>query len=160
MNIECFTERTETLHKRVADLYQTANVLHLMPPEMLPLAFKELRNASKLLHLVTEELYLQNEEIVNKRRLAEIECQRYQNLFELAPDGYLVTDAEGKIREANLAAATLFNIPQHSLVEKQMVIFVPIEETSALSQFSDTAIAMRQNKRISNTLAATQWRVI
>ena len=40
----------------------------------------------------------------------EEERQRYQELFEFAPDGYLVTDALGVIREANRAASELLGI--------------------------------------------------
>jgi len=41
----------------------------------------------------------------------EAERQRYQDLFEFAPDGYLVTDAQGMI-QANRAAAKLLNAKQ------------------------------------------------
>ncbi|CAA9401470.1 hypothetical protein AVDCRST_MAG94-5938, partial [uncultured Leptolyngbya sp.] len=51
----------------------------------------------------------------------EAERQRYQELFEFAPDGYLVTDAQGKIQEANLAAARLLNIEQRFLVGKPLL---------------------------------------
>jgi PAS domain-containing protein len=37
---------------------------------------------------------------------------QYQALFELAPDGYLVTNAAGVIHTANQAAARLLGMPQ------------------------------------------------
>ena len=40
----------------------------------------------------------------------ETERQRYRQLFALAPDGYLVTDMQGKIREANQAAAAFLGV--------------------------------------------------
>ncbi len=61
----------------------------------------------------------------------ETERQRYQDLFEFVPDGYLVTDAEGTIREANRAAAALLNIPQESLPGQPLVGFIPAEERGA-----------------------------
>ena len=39
------------------------------------------------------------------RQTVEVQRQRYQDLFEFAPDAYLVTDIEGTIWEANRAAA-------------------------------------------------------
>jgi len=39
------------------------------------------------------------------RAQVEAERQLYLDLFESAPDGYLVTDEVGTIREANRAAA-------------------------------------------------------
>src|SRR6266849_3825008 len=63
--------------------------------------------------------------------MVETERQRYQDLFEFVPDGYLVTDAEGTIREANRAAAALLNIPQESLPGQPLVGFIPAEERGA-----------------------------
>src|SRR5262249_15838209 len=47
----------------------------------------------------------QQEELITTRAEIETERRRYQELFALAPDGYLVTDLHGVIREANQAAA-------------------------------------------------------
>jgi PAS domain S-box-containing protein len=57
-----------------------------------------------------------------------MERQRYQSLFEFMPNAYLVTDAQGKIQEANRAAAELFSIEQSFLVNKLLVSFLPLRE--------------------------------
>ncbi|BDI20117.1 hypothetical protein ANSO36C_59190 [Nostoc cf. commune SO-36] len=101
MNTEKFIQRTEVLHKRLADLYQTASVLPWIPADLLPQAFKELYNTLKIVQLAAEELYQQNEELLQTRKWLEAERQHYQDLFELAPDAYLVTNPEGIIQEAN-----------------------------------------------------------
>jgi PAS domain S-box-containing protein len=49
---------------------------------------------------------------------------RYQELFEFAPDGYLVTDAQGVIQEANHAAAALLQTPREFLPGKPLAFFV------------------------------------
>jgi PAS domain S-box-containing protein len=59
------------------------------------------------------------------------ERQRYQQLFEFAPDAYLVTDVNGLIQEANRAAATLLNRSQQFLVGKPLVCYVVEEERRA-----------------------------
>ncbi|MBH8553181.1 helix-turn-helix domain-containing protein [Nostocaceae cyanobacterium CENA357] len=128
MDIEQFIQRTEALHRSLADLYQTASVLPWIPPDMLPQAFKELYGTSKIVQLAAEELYQQNEELIQTRNLLEAECRYYQDLFEFAPDGYLVTNAEGIIREANLSAAKLLNISRQSLIGKPMSNFVLFQE--------------------------------
>lgn len=128
MNIEQFIQRAEALHHRLADLYQTASVLPWIPPDLLPQAFKELYSNSKMVQLAAEELYQQNEELIQTRNLLEAERQRYQNLFEFAPDGYLVTNAEGIVKEANPAAAKLLNISQQFLIGKLMTNFISLEE--------------------------------
>ncbi|WP_414528965.1 PAS domain-containing protein, partial [Nodularia chucula] len=128
MNIEQFFQNTEALHSRLADLYQTASVLPWIPPEMLPQAFKELYSNSKMVQVAAEELYQQNEELISTQNHLEAERQRYQDLFEFAPDGYLITNTEGIIQEANLAATQLLNISKQLLVGKPIVNFVCLEE--------------------------------
>jgi len=128
VNIEKFIQRAEVLHKRLADLYQTASILPWIPSDLLPQAFKELYNTSKIVQLAAEELHQQNEELIQTRNWLEAERQHYQDLFELAPDGYIVTNTEGIIQEANHTAAKLFNVSKHFLVGKSMINFVSLEE--------------------------------
>lgn len=113
MNIEKFIQRTEILYKRLADLYQTASVLPWIPTDLLPQALKELYNTLKIVQLAAQELYQQNEELLETRNRLEAERQHYQDLFEFAPDGYLVTNTEGMIQEANHTAARLLNFSKH-----------------------------------------------
>jgi len=40
---------------------------------------------------IGEDLRVQNEELAAARQAVETERQRYQELFDFAPDGYLVT---------------------------------------------------------------------
>ncbi|WP_414562789.1 MULTISPECIES: PAS domain-containing protein [unclassified Anabaena] len=155
MNIEQFIQRTEVLHSRLADLYQTASVLPWIPPELLPQAFKELYSTSKMVQLAAEELYQQNEELIQTRNFLEVERQRYQDLFELAPDGYLVTNAEGIIQEANLAAAKLLNVSRQLLIGTSIVNFVNPEERqpfrlelnhlSQSDRFKELVVSLQKN---------------
>jgi PAS domain S-box-containing protein len=128
VNIEQFIQRAEILHKRLADLYQTASVLPWIPPDLLPQALKELYNTLKMVQLAAQELDQQNEELLQTRDWLEAERQHYQDLFEFAPDGYLVTNTEGIIQEANHTAAKLLNVSKHFLVGKPMINFVLLEE--------------------------------
>ena len=83
-------------------------------------AFQELSTALEELRVAEEELREQNETLVLSQLLIEEERARYRDLFEFAPDGYLVTDVRGTIREANRAAAELFGIEEHFLVGKPL----------------------------------------
>ncbi|KZL51846.1 transcriptional regulator [Nodularia spumigena CENA596] len=153
MNIEQFIQSTEALHSRLADLYQTASVLPWIPPELLPQAFKELYSTSKMVQLAAEELYLQNEELIETRNWLEAERQRYQDLFEFAPDGYLVTNTEGIIQEANLAAAQLLNVSRQLLVGKPIVNFVRLEEREP---FRSELSQLRQSDRVRELVVRLQ----
>lgn len=87
----------------------------------------ELQVAMEALQIAEQELRQQNEELVIARHSAELERQRYQELFEFAPGGYLVTDVYGVVREANRVASQLLNIPQHLLIGKPLASFVAEE---------------------------------
>ena len=83
-------------------------------------AFQELSTALEELRVAEEELREQNEALITSQLLIEEERARYRDLFEFAPDGYLVTDVRGAIQEANRAAAELFGIDEHFLVGKPL----------------------------------------
>jgi PAS domain S-box-containing protein len=85
---------------------------------------QELQQTLEELQVVEEELCQQNEELASAREALELERQRYQDLFEFAPDGYLVTDVHGVIQEANNAAATLLSVRPNYLIGKPLVLFV------------------------------------
>ncbi|TVQ05178.1 MAG: PAS domain S-box protein [Leptolyngbya sp. DLM2.Bin27] len=93
-------------------------------PELLDEALKALCLVLEELHAADEELLEQNRNLLDAQRLLEIERQRYATLFELAPDGYLVTDTVGLIRQANRAAAALCGRPQADLEQKPLIVFV------------------------------------
>ncbi len=83
-----------------------------------------LRYTLEELQVVEEELRQQNEELAIARETAELEHRRYQDLFDLAPDAYLVTDLSGLIKEANYVAATLLSVRQNYLVGKPLILFI------------------------------------
>jgi len=82
-------------------------------------------------------------------REIELERQYYQQLFDFAPDGYLVTDAEGVIQEVNRAAAALLNQDQHTLPGKRLLNFVAPETyqtcQDSLYQLQDTDAAQPEH---------------
>ncbi len=92
--------------------------------EELSIALEELQVANEELFQQHEELSQQNQELSAAQQAVEAERQRYQELFEFAPDAYLVTDRNGVIQEANRAAATLLNISQTFLVSKALNLYV------------------------------------
>jgi signal transduction histidine kinase len=89
---------------------------------------EELQTSLEELQVSEEELRQQNEELVGSRRALEAEHRRYQELFEFAPDAYLVTDALGTILEANQAAGGLLGVSQKFLTGKPLITFIPDDE--------------------------------
>ncbi len=132
MNVDSFAKRIKVLHWRLAELYQGVNTsVQPEPNFLLPAAFKELATCSEELQVAVDELSRLNAELVATRKQAEAERKRYQELFEFMPNAYLVTDEQGKILEANRAAASLLNVEPSSLRDNLLIDFIPPEERPA-----------------------------
>ena len=59
-------------------------------------------------------------EIAALRELLAVERRRAQELFELVPDAYVITDDAGIVRECNPAAAELLGVAKRSLAGKSL----------------------------------------
>ena len=70
------------------------------------------------------ELELQNEELQEAREELEAGLQRYSDLYDFAPTGYLTLDNHGAIRKANLAGAHLLGLERVRLVSVRFGVFV------------------------------------
>jgi PAS domain S-box-containing protein len=131
MSPDTFERKIEAAHQRLAALEDRAKG----PADLRAVVVETLEDLSATLeelHVAAEELRHQNEELAAARQMVETERQRYQELFEFAPDGYLVTDPGGVIQEANRAAATPLGVPREFLVGKPLSVFVAEEDHAAL----------------------------
>ena len=84
----------------------------------------ELEAAIQELRIAEEELRAQNEELLAAHSERDEAYRRYRTLFDASPDGLLVTDENGKILEANPAAAELLEVPLARLPGKLLAVFV------------------------------------
>jgi len=148
MTQDVFEQHLALSRKRLEELWQRADKLPTLSKQLwrqapefsreqqklLKESLQELSNSIEELQVAGEELRQQNEELVASRLAVEAERQRYQNLFECAPYGYLVTTKEGVIREANQMAAQLLNVFQKRLIGKPLVVFVAAEERRSFYQ--------------------------
>ena len=116
MKQDVFDQRVMAIHQRLQVLKWQARIASVSQPELQTDALETLATALEELHVAQEELLQQNDELLVAQQAIEAERQRYQELFEFAPDAYLVTDAEGTIQEANHAAATLLGVRRDFLI--------------------------------------------
>lgn len=128
MNLDKFGQQIQEVLHRSQFLEDCVSESPVQPENLLAQAFEELRTALEELHVTEEELRQQNEQLILAQEDLELERLRYQELFEFAPDGYLVTDTNGKILEANRAAVTVLNISKNFLIGKGLINFIPEEE--------------------------------
>jgi PAS domain S-box-containing protein len=126
-----FTQHMETVHQRAETLYESARDLPWQQPQLIIDTLEELRLALEELHVAEEDLRLQNEQLISMQQALEAEQCRYKDLFEFAPDAYLVTDVYGVIQEANSAAATLLGLKASLLVGKPLASFLPEDQRCA-----------------------------
>ena len=117
------SQQIEAVYQRALLLRERATALPIQPA-LLDDALRELYFVLEELQATDLELQQQNQSLLEAQQQLDLERQRYRTLFELAPDGYLVTDRQGKIFHANQAAATLLAVPQANLVDKPLIVFV------------------------------------
>ena len=111
-----FSRRVREANKRNERL-STAPASQSDPHEM------EILEAMEELRAADEELRAQNQELIESRQAVDRERLRYRDLFDFAPDAYVVTDVHGTIREANVAAGKLLGIEPRFLAGKPVQAF-------------------------------------
>jgi PAS domain S-box-containing protein len=132
------TKETESIQELVMKLVQVEAELQtilggevdavLDPNSKTPILMKKSQEA--LLHHV--------------KQLAQ-ERQRYRDLFEFAPDGYLVTDTDSTILEANQAAAGLLGAEQDLLAGKLLSDFISHDD---LRHFHSMLDQLKLNEKV------------
>ncbi|ARV57546.1 PAS sensor protein [Nostocales cyanobacterium HT-58-2] len=128
-HIQIIRQQTEVLYKYIALMptqpQQLAEALEEIPAslENLQVLQEQMQASLEAMEVIQEELLQQNEYLAEQRQL-------YYDLFEFAPDAYLLTNAQGIILEANRAAGALFNVLPNLLTRKPLVNFVPEAERS------------------------------
>ena len=108
------------------------------PAAIVTEMLEELSAAVEELEVSTEEIHGQNEALAEAKKHLDVESARYRELFDLAPDGYLVTDIVGVILESNRAASELLGTPGHFLLQKPVIVFVDAaDRLSVLNHLHD-----------------------
>ncbi|MDO9071144.1 MAG: PAS domain S-box protein, partial [Deltaproteobacteria bacterium] len=81
----------------------------------------------QLVHELQEhqiELEMQNEELIRAQETITESGNRYADLYDFAPVGYVTLDPQGLINEVNLTGARLLRAPRDSLLQKPFILFV------------------------------------
>ncbi len=116
----------DQLNRLVAEVQQDRPVSKLLGAMMT-----ELGVTLEELTVAEEEMRVQNDALGEAGKSLEAERQRYRDLFEFAPDPYLLTDLSGVVLEANQAAFVLLGLGPRSLIGKPLVIYVAPEDRLA-----------------------------
>ncbi len=84
-------------------------------------------DAKKLLHELQVhqiELEMQNEELRQANATAEEALRRYTMLYDFAPMGYFILDAEGSITDLNFTGAEILGEKRFSLINSNIRVFL------------------------------------
>ncbi len=89
------------------------------------------------------ELEMQNAELAEARDRMEALLEKYTDLYDFAPVGYLTLDHEGTIREANLTGASLLGVVRSALVKRRFGHFVAPSDRPVFEAFFQSVLASR-----------------
>lgn len=99
------------------------------------------------LQTIQQQLQQSNSDLSIAHLTLAAQQQRYQDLFNFAPDGYLVTDPTGVIYEANQAIAQLLQTNQQQLMGQSFQDFVvPAQQAQFVQQWQQLMSGQETSK--------------
>jgi PAS domain S-box-containing protein len=87
------------------------------------------------------ELEMQNEELRRSRAEVEAGLQRYTELYDFAPVGYVTLGRDGAIRQMNLTGARLLGVERGLLQGRRFGVFVAEQDRSVFNAFLENVFA-------------------
>ena len=81
------------------------------------------------------ELEMQNEELRRAQETITVSGNRYADLYDFSPVGYITLDPQGLVVEANLTAARLLGAPRDLLPRKPFILFVAPGDRQAFQSY-------------------------
>jgi PAS domain S-box-containing protein len=110
------------------------------------------RTAADMQRLVHElqvhqiELEMQNEALRESRAQVEAGLERYTDLYDFAPVGYLTLDPDGAIRQANLTASLLLGVARAQLAGRRLGVFLGDSDRAGFSAFLKKVFASQSKE--------------
>jgi len=102
-------------------------MLRMTPQDLQAMSTKDVQRLVYELQVHQIELEMQNEELLQVQGALEAAGDRYRELYDFAPIGYLTFDDRGVITEANLTACRLFGVDRALFVGTSLPHFLTPE---------------------------------
>lgn len=138
-SVEQYQNKYGNTQEKLHELLQWAedpNIRGTMPAGLV----EELSTTLEELHVAAEVMHDQAEQLAEAQLAIEKERFYFQELFDLAPDGYLVTGQGGVIRRANRAAAEIFHTDPKHLDGKPIHVLIWIEDRQSFRAWLQKAL--------------------
>ena len=90
------------------------------------------------------ELEMQNDELRTTHLALDYERSRYQDLYDMAPVGYLTLQPSGEVMHINLKAASMLGLPRIQLINKPLRRFIAKQHRDAHSLFTQQVLRTRE----------------
>ncbi|MEI7725289.1 MAG: PAS domain S-box protein, partial [Bacteroidota bacterium] len=122
MNDNDNKSEAEKLRQKAEELLKTAT-----PPVSITTLSLSETDPAKLIHELQVhqvELEMQNEELRNAWTSGQIVINKYTELYEFAPTGYLSLSKEGRIVESNFSASQMLGKDRQRLIHSSFAFFV------------------------------------
>ena len=100
-------------------------------PTLPQLSAVQLQRVVHELQVHQIELEMQNEELRQAQAELTVARDRFSDLYDFAPAGYLTLDARGVIREANLTAARMLGVARTEMLNRDLSRFIARESQDA-----------------------------
>lgn len=117
-------KQTDALLDQISELSQQIRNKSTLKSDTLSGVLTAFRNTLERFEEAEAELRRQNRALLAARVQVEVDRRRYYEMFEFAPDAYLVTNPQGIIQEANQATAELLRFSPFWLTGRALVEFV------------------------------------
>ena len=131
--------------------YRAENVLKITSAQVKKMSLPEIQHLVHELQVHQIELEMQNEEL----RQTQLELQqardRYADLYDFAPVGFLTLNAQGQILEANLPACQLLGVERKTLLRQKLEKFAMATDQHILRQHLHN-VEQEHHKEISSVI--------
>lgn len=114
--------------------YRAENVLKTTSAQLKKMNLPEIQHLVHELQVHQVELEMQNEELRHTQLELQQARDRYADLYDFAPVGFLTLNSQGQILEANLPACQLLGVERKTLLRQKLEAFVIAADQSMLRQ--------------------------
>lgn len=124
LHLAAFKQQVQAAQRRVVELHLRALQTSACQNDLLTSSLEELNTVMQQMRLAEEMLSQPSDQLSSASDVAAFWRHRYEDFFNFAPDACLVTGPDGRIQEANRAAADLLNVEQNALVGRFLIDYI------------------------------------